>query len=100
MYLVCGTRPNIAFVIGQFSHHNSDPRIDYICIAKQTLRYLKRTCIFGIIWGRNFIGHRDEKGKYGPYGVVSYADSSYVEDINNQKSINRYCIFFGEVITI
>lgn len=25
MYLACGTRPNIAFVVGQLSHHNSDP---------------------------------------------------------------------------
>ena len=49
MYLACGTRPDIAFVIGQFSCYNSDPQIGHICIAKQTLRYLKLTSTLTII---------------------------------------------------
>ena len=34
IYLVCGTRPDIAFVMGQLSRHNSDPRIGHMRIAK------------------------------------------------------------------
>ena len=99
MYLTCGTRPDIAFVVGQLSCHNSDPRIDHICIAKQILQYLKRTSTLGIVWGRNPIEHQDEKGKYESYEAVSYADSSYIGDIDDQNSITGYYFFFGGAIT-
>ena len=48
MYLSCGTRPNIAFVVGQLSWHNSDPQMGHLRIAKQVLHYLKRTITLGI----------------------------------------------------
>ena len=34
MYLNCRTRLNIGFVVGQFSCHNSDPRVEHFWIAK------------------------------------------------------------------
>ena len=34
MYLSCGTHPDIAFVVGQLSRHNSDPRVEHLRIAK------------------------------------------------------------------
>ena len=49
MYLVCRTRPDIAFIIRQLSSYNSDLRISHICITKQTLQYLKETSTLGII---------------------------------------------------
>ena len=49
MYLACGTRSDIAFVVGQLSHHNTNPHIKHICIVKQVLQYLKGTSIMGII---------------------------------------------------
>ena len=99
MYLACGTRPDIAFVVGQLSCHNSDPQIGHIRIAKQTLRYLKGISTLIIIWERNPLGQQDKKGKYGSCKVVGYANSSYVRDINDQKSITGYCFFLGGAIT-
>lgn len=29
MHFACGTRPNIAFVVGRLSKHNANPRIEY-----------------------------------------------------------------------
>ena len=37
MYLACGIKPDIAFIIKQLSRHNSDLQAGYIYIAKQTL---------------------------------------------------------------
>lgn len=99
MYLACGTRPDIAFVVGQLSGHNSDPRAGHTRIAKQTLQYLKGTSTLGIIWGRDPASHQDQEGKYGPFGIVGYADSSYAGGIEDRKSITGYCFFLGGAIT-
>ena len=48
MYLSYGTYPDIAFVVGQLSRHNTDPQIGHLRIAKQVLRYLKGTITLGI----------------------------------------------------
>lgn len=98
IYLACETRPDIAFVVGQLSRHNSDPRVGHIRIAKQSVRYLKGTSTLGIIWGRNPAGHRDQEDKYGSFEVVGYADSSYAEDVNDRKFITGYCFFLGGAI--
>lgn len=45
MYLSCGTRPDIAFVVGQLSRHNADPRVGHMRAAKRVIRYLKGSCI-------------------------------------------------------
>lgn len=97
MYLACGTRPDIAFVVGQLSRHNSDPRSGHIRIAKQVLRYLKGTSTMGIVWGKDPASHRESD--YGPFGIVGYADSSYAGDIDDRKSITGYCFFLGGAIT-
>ena len=97
IYLSCGTRPDIAFVVGQLSRHNSDPRTGHLRIAKQVLRYMKGTITLGIEWGNDPAGHRSG-GKYGELGVVGYADSSYAGDLEDRKSITGYCFFLGGAI--
>lgn len=52
MYLVCGTRPDIAFVVGQLSKHNADPRKGHLQAAKRVVRYLKGTMEMGLIFGQ------------------------------------------------
>ena len=68
-------------------------------MGKQILQYLKGTSTLGIVWKKNPIRHRDKEGKYGSCGAVGYADSSYVGDIDDRKSITGYCFFFGGAIT-
>lgn len=99
MYLSCGTHPDIAFVVGQLSCHNSNPQIRYLCIVKQVLRYLKETITLGIKWKNNFADHRLGR-KYRELGVVRYADSSYAGNLEDKKSIIGYCFFFSRVIII
>lgn len=87
IYLVCGTRPNIAFVVGQLSRHNSDPRSGHLRVAKQVLRYLKETITLGIVWGNDLADHL---GKYPPQGIVGYANSNFARDPEDRKSVTGY----------
>ncbi len=43
MYLACGTRPDIALIVGLLSRHNADPRKGHLRAAKRVVRYLKRS---------------------------------------------------------
>lgn len=58
IYLSCGTGPDIAFVIGQLSKHNADPRVGHMKAAKNVSRYLKGTVHSGLIYGP----HPEDKG--------------------------------------
>ena len=84
--------------MGQLSRHNFDPRIGHMRITKQTFRYLKGTSILGIVWGKDLASYRNQEDKYGSFRVVGYADSSYVGDIDDRKSITEYCFFLGRAI--
>ena len=98
IYLACGTRPDIAFVIRQHSRYNSDPRAVHIRIPKQTLQYLKRTSFIGIISRKDPASHQDNQ-TYNSLGLVSYTNNNYTGDIDDRKSITEYCFFFAKAIT-
>lgn len=97
IYLACGTQPDIAFIVGQLSRQNSDPRVGYLCMTKQVLQYLKETNTVGIIQGRYPAGHQE---RYEHFGIVGYVNSSYARDIENRNSIIGYSFFFGGAIII
>ena len=97
IYLSCGTRPDIVFVVRQLSCHNSDLHKEYLHIAKQVLRYLNGTITLGIEWENNLAGYRLGE-KYRELGMVRYADSSYAGNLEDRKSITRYCFFLARGI--
>lgn len=97
MYLSCEIQPDIAFVVGQISRHNSDPYMGHLRVTKQVLRYLKNTITLGIEWGNDPAGHRAEE-KYRKMYVVRYANNSYAGDIEDRKLIIGYYFFFGKGI--
>lgn len=57
MYLGYRTRPDIAFVVGQLSKHNADPKRGYLQAPKIVIKYLKGTMQMSLVFGRaNSIG--------------------------------------------
>ena len=50
-----------------------------------------------IEWVRDLAGHQSE-GNYGKFGVVEYVDNSYACNLDDRKSITRYCFFLARVI--
>ena len=96
MYLAFGTRPDIAFVVGQLSKHNLDPRKSHLRAAKRVVRYLHGTMemrlIFG--WESNNRLLRDPP----LYGLIGFADSNFAGDPDDRKSVMGYCFFLNRAV--
>lgn len=90
MYLACGTRPNVAFEVGQLSKHNSDPQRGHLRAAKRVVRYLKGTINLGLVYGRS-TRHPP------PYGLIGYADN-FARDPEDRKSVIGYCFFLNGAV--
>lgn len=50
MYLSCGIRLDILFVVGQLNKRNADPRVGHLKAAKRVVRYLKGTMHLGLMY--------------------------------------------------
>ncbi len=100
MYLSCGTRPDIAFVMGQLSKHISDPRIGHIKATKKVVCYLKGTMHLGRIYGAKAKDKGETKAPIAPspFGLIGYGDSSYAGDPEDKKSVMGYCYFINGAI--
>lgn len=95
IYLLCGTRPNIAFVVSQLSRHNANPRIGYFKNTKQIIRYLKGIMHLSIVYRAGI-----NKKNQSLYSLVSYTNSNYANDPNDRKSMIRHCCFInGRVVS-
>ncbi len=100
MYLSCGTRPDIAFIVGQLSKHNADPRIGYIKAAKKVVRYLKGTMHLRLVYRSQLKDERETKAPIAPspFKLIGYGNSSYAGDPEDRKSVIRYCYFINGAI--
>lgn len=96
MYLSCGTRPDIAFVVGQLSRHNADPRKGHLQAAKRVVRYFRGTMEMGLVFGQELSNRlpRDPP----PYGLIGFADSNFAGDLGDRKSVMGYCFFLNEAV--
>lgn len=50
MYLMVGTRPDIAFAIGKLSQHSENPCSHHWTVVKRVLSYINGTREFGILY--------------------------------------------------
>ncbi|KAG4060058.1 hypothetical protein PC123_g5047 [Phytophthora cactorum] len=73
MYLAMGTRPDLAFVVGQLSRFVSKPSAKHVGTLKRVLRYLAGTVNYGIMYDR---------AKERPSSIVmeGYCDSDWAND--------------------
>lgn len=102
MYLSCGTRPDIAFVVGQLSRRNADPRVGHLKAAKRVVRYLKGTMHLGHIYGSPLQSTEQTKAPIPtgtkPYGLIGYAESNYAGDPEDRKSVMGYCFYLNGAV--
>ena len=85
IYLACGIRPDIAFVVGQLSRHNADPRRGYIQVAKKVTRYLCSIMEMGFVYRRKIKKCIPKNPLL--YGLSSFVDSNFASNFEDQKSV-------------
>ena len=77
MYLVTGTRPDLAYTVTHLSQYNANPSVAHLQAAKRVLRYVK--------------GTRDQKLVY-PFGqqltLSGYCDASYGNCLDTRRSFS------------
>lgn len=78
MYLLCGIKTDIIFVVRKLSRHNTDLKKKHLGVTKQIVRYLKRTAKMVLIFGQKSVEwlSRDPS----PYKLVDYIDSNFAKD--------------------
>ena len=90
MYLMTGTRPDIAYAVQSVSRYLSCPGEAHMKAAKRILRYVKGTSDYGILYD----------GKLGKENIEVYVDSDYAKDVDGRRSTSGYAtILAGGVIT-
>ena len=80
MFLMVGTRPDLAYAIGKLSQHCSDPRESHWTAVKRVFRYLQQTKQMGIVFS---------KSKCEPR-LVGFSDADWGGCIESRKSTSGY----------
>jgi transposase InsO family protein len=81
MYLMVGTRPDIAVACSELSRYLEKPSQKHVVAAKRVLRYLKGSSQLRL----EFDGNK-------PLQPVAFADADYANDIETRKSTTGYVV--------
>jgi hypothetical protein len=85
MYLVTGTRPDLAYTITHFSQFHSSPSITHLTAAKRVLRYLQGTKDRPVVYPWN-----------NQLNIVAYTDASYGNCLDTRRSFSGYIFQLGD----
>ena len=80
IYIMCSTRPDLAFIVTVLSQHMSNPSEDDLIMAKHVLRYLKGTMDWKLVFRKS----------ESSLAINGYCDSDWANSID-RKSITGYC---------
>ncbi|KAH9110032.1 hypothetical protein AeMF1_015050 [Aphanomyces euteiches] len=83
MYLMIGTRPDLAYAVQALSRHLNNPGKSHWESAKRVMRYVAGTLNYGLIYTGTSLT------------LTAYSDSDYASDPTTRRSITGYCTFVG-----
>lgn len=89
MYVMLGSRPDIAFAVGMLSRYLESPGPDHVYGVKKVIRYLKGTSDYALTLG----------GK-GEIKALGYVDSDFAGDLKTRRSTTGYCFCIGNGMVI
>jgi hypothetical protein len=81
MWVIKGTRFDIAYTIGRLSQHCNEPRVKHWNAVLRVLRYLKGTINYRLVYGN--------QEHYGPK-LQGYSDADYAGDIVDRHSVTGH----------
>ena len=79
MYLMIGSRPDLAFAVGKLARFCENPKLKHWMAIKRVLRYVNGTLKMGLCYG----GYSGEP-------VFGYTDSDWAGDASDRKSTSAY----------
>lgn len=85
-YLI-NTRPDLAFSVGYVSRFMEEPHEDHLAAVKHILRYIARTCGWGLFYARK----RNEQSS-----LTGFSDSDLAGDFDSRKSTSGIIFFLGD----
>ena len=84
LYLMLGTRPDIAFAVIKMSQFSANPTEDHLNHAKYIFQYLQGNWNYGIEYKRSVF-----------LKVEAYADANWASDKNDRKSCTGFFVLFN-----
>ena len=79
MYLMIGTRPDIAYAVGKLAQHSQNPKQEDWTAVKRVFRYIKGTADYGILY----------TGTIDPE-IIGFSDSDHAGCLESRKSTSGY----------
>lgn len=83
MFLMICTRPDIAFALSRLSKFSAKPGKSHLAAAKYTLRYIKGTRTYGILYTRPSLVLQK-------FPLDGFSDSAFADDIGNRRSTSAF----------
>jgi hypothetical protein len=83
LYLMLGTRPDIAFAVTKMSQFASNPSEEHYQKALYICRYLVGTADYSLIYGKN------------DSGLIAFADADWGSDPHTRRSNTGYLVLIG-----
>src|SRR5258708_7707413 len=87
LYIMLGTRPDIAFAVTKFAQHVANPSKKHLDKVKYVLRYLASTAKYALVYN----GASNK-------GLIAYTDSDYVADLVKGRSTTGYLLKLADGI--
>ena len=88
LYLVHGSRPDLAYVVIRLSQHASDPLSNHREALKRTLRYLR-----GTAHARLILGCRSDEP------LIAHFDSAYGDTIDHRSTCGYVFLLYGSLVS-
>ena len=88
LYLMLGTRLDIAFAVIKLARYASNPSEIHIIALKRILRYLKGSIYYNITYYNNI---NNNEYKY----ISGYTDADYAGDLNTAKSTTGFIFYLA-----